>query len=186
MDLELPTEDALFKHTSDMFQSIFHNVVTTPIPNDINAEALVQLLHNHSFLITMSPIVTRHSEAGRDPRTRAVDYDVWENIAILPFGLWMYELQFSASFADKANGVISWIQAPLGFHSEANYTVRTARAGETETERLVLEESIQTTCPILFKPFVEWTMVPVRQKMHAKMIEKSRDVGSTATDALMH
>ena len=169
-----------------MFQSTFHNVVTTPIPNDVNAEALVKLLHNHSFLITMSPIVTRHQEAGKDPQTGAVRYDVWENITILPFGLWTHELQFDAFFQDTGDGVISWIQAPLGFHSQAIYTVRTAKAGETDNERMVLEESIETSCPVFFRPFVEWTMVPVRQKMHAKMIEKSRDGESTASDALLH
>jgi len=161
-------------------------VVVTPIPNDASPDIMVKLLHDHSFLITMSPIVTRHAEAGKDPQTGTVVYDVWENITIIPFGLWTHELQFRASFQDHADGVTSWIQAPLGFHSEAKYTIRAAKAGEADAASMVLEESIQTTCPIFFRPFVEMTMVPVRQKMHARIIERAQELQSTGAEASLH
>lgn len=164
-----------------MFRTTFSNNVTTAIPSDVNPQVLVKLLHDHSFLITMSPIVTRHSP--RDEEDGKITYDVWENIDLLPFGLWKHEIHFTAAFQDKGDGVVSWIEAPLGFNSKANYTVRGAKAGEEDSEAsgMVLEEEIESACSVVFKPFVEWTMVPVRKKMHAQLTEKAREMGNGAS-----
>ena len=157
------------------FRTSFHTLVTTPIPPDVDAKAIIDTLHDHSFLITMQPIVTRYDIKDRDPVTGQITYDVWENISILPFGLWKYEIQFTAAFTDKKDGTVSWIEAPMGFTSEANYTVKPGEQWDGEGGGWVLEESIETTCPILFKWFVESTMVDVRQKMHQQIFDGVRE-----------
>ncbi len=155
-----------------MWRTTFTNEVLTPVPQDVSPETLIKLLHNHSFLITMSPIVTRHQESDRELMTGKITYDVWENI--VPYSLWNYEIKFRCAFANKPNGVTSWIEAPMGFHSKAEYTV--GAEGAWEGGGNVIEEAIESSCSVLFKPFVEWTMVGVRRKMHAQIIAKAREV----------
>lgn len=173
-----------------MFYSTFINTVTTAIPSDIDARRVVDLLHNHSFVITLQPIVTRHSERSRE--VQIVCYDVWESIDLLPFGWWKQEIHFTATFEDKPDGVICRIEAPLGFGSRAEYTVRKTRSGELLSATpstvemgardeagalfpgMVLEEEIESNCFFLLKPFVEMTMVPVRKKLHSRIIEEAR------------
>lgn len=157
-----------------MWRTTFTNDVTTPLPKDVRPETLINLLHSHDFLITMSPIVTRHQERDRELTTGKITYDVWENIDLLPFGLWKYELHFNCSFANKPDGVVSWIEAPMGFNSKAGYTVRPE--GAWKGEGMALEEAIESSCNVVFKLFVEWTMVPVRRKMHAQIIAKAREL----------
>ncbi|KAK4545843.1 hypothetical protein LTR36_002407 [Oleoguttula mirabilis] len=170
-----------------MFRTTFTNTVTTPIPPDVNPDIVIELLHNHRFLITMSPIVTRHSPAtdGQEAGGK-ITYDVWEDIDLLPFGWWKHEIHFTAAFTDKLNGEISWVEAPLGFSSKADYTVRAARQEDYDAGvyadsdggggAMVLEEAIETSCSVVFKPFVEMTMVPVRQKMHAQVVERAWEI----------
>jgi hypothetical protein len=149
--------------------------VATPIPADIDAKALITALHDHTFIITMQPIVIRHSVRDRDPATGKLTYDVWEAISLLPFGLWKKELQFSVAFTDTTTGTISAIQAPMGFTSEATYTVKPGAEWDGEGGGWVLEEEIESECNVVFKWFVEGTMVPVRKKMHAQILEHVRE-----------
>lgn len=155
------------------FKTTFDNVVTSSVPKDVDQDILVKIFHDHKFLIHMQPIVTRHEMRERDPATGKLTYDVWENIDLLPFGLWKYELQFTTAFTDTKDGTISWTEAP-GFVSEATYTVKPGEALNGEGGEWVLEERIETTCPFLLRWFVEGTMVSVRQKMHQNIFDDVR------------
>jgi len=175
-----------------MFRTTFTNHVADPIPQDVHPDTVIKLLHNHDYLITMSPIVTHHEELDRDRETGKVSYEVYEKLDLLPFGLWKYEIRFTCAFQNKADGVVSYIQAPMGFNSKADYTIRTARhddgeailnayenigsGGTAGTTAMVLDEAIESTCSVLFKVFVEMTMVPVRRKMHAQVIAKAQEM----------
>ena len=166
-----------------VFRTTWHNNVTTPIPSDIDAESLVGLLHDHGFVITMSPIVTRYELRERDSETGRVTYDVWENIDLLPFGLWKHEIQFTTAFTDKRDGVVTWIEAALGFTSQANYTVRPVNETDDQDSGWVLEEAIESSASIVLKWFIEGTLVPVRKKMHAQMIETVREREKSARES---
>ena len=173
-------------NNATMFRTTFHNNVTTPIPSDLNTSLLLALLHDHSYLITMQPIVTRHSIRSRDQASGEITYDIWENIDLLPFGLWKREIQFQAAFTDTDTGVVSTVEAPMGFVSSAEYVIRPAGAKDSEGNDAVdgataeeggwvLEEKIESSCNVVFKWFVQGTMVPVRRKMHARILEKVRE-----------
>ncbi|KAK5723735.1 hypothetical protein LTR15_005435 [Elasticomyces elasticus] len=151
---------------------MFTNEVITPVTQDVRTDSIINILHDHSFLITMSPIVTRHKESDRELATGKVTYNVWENI--VPFKLFNYEIEFKCAFQDKPDGVISWIEAPMGFTSKADYTV--GPEGVWDGGGNVIEEQIESNCNVLLKPFVEWTMVGVRRKMHLEIIAKAREM----------
>ncbi|KAK3113223.1 hypothetical protein LTR53_009709 [Teratosphaeriaceae sp. CCFEE 6253] len=125
-----------------MWRTTFTNEVMTPVPQDVSPETLIKLLHDHSFLITMSPIVTRHQEVDRELMSNKITYDVWEVLDLLPFGLWKHEIQFRCAFANKPDGVVSWIEAPMGFTSRAEYSVGSGGAWEGGGD--VLEEAIES------------------------------------------
>ena len=161
-----------------MLHTTFRNTIETPVPKDVDPQSLIDILHDHSHLITMSPIVTRHELRDHDRATGKRTYNVWEDIDLLPFGWWKKEIQFQCSFEDQQNGVISWIEAPMGLTSKAEYIVHSGPAGDGQG--MVLEKRIESGCHVMFRPFVEWTMVPVRKKMHAQMLAQARDRAENA------
>ena len=158
-----------------MFRTKFHNSVTTPLPPDIDPKSVVSLLHDHAFLISLSPIVTGHEIRERDPETGWIIYDVHEVVSVLPFGLWQQPTTFQLHFRDKQEGVTSFIEASLGIKSEADYTVRLS---EGESGGWVLDEQIESSCNFLLKWVVVGNMMPVRRKMHQQIIEKIRERAS--------
>lgn len=157
------------------WRTSFHTLVTTQVPQDIDAKALIEAFHDHDFIITMQPIVTRHEVRDRDPATGKLTYDVWENINLLPFGLLKHEIQFTAAFTDKKDGTVSAIEAPMGFNSEATYTIKPGQDWDGEGGGWIIEESIESACNVLLKWFIEGTMVPVRRKMHEQILEHVRE-----------
>ena len=168
----------------------WHNDISDPIPTDIDPKAVISILHDHGFLITMSPIVTRYEEAGREPSTvefhsiagatnpglsDKVHYDVWENIDVLPGGLWKHEISFKCAFENQPDGVVTWIQAPMGLTSQATYRVKEVAGEGAIRSGWILEESIDSSCNVLLKGFVEKTMVNTRKESHARIMEKARE-----------
>ena len=156
-------------------RTTFENHVSTDIPQDVEPNALISLMHDHSFLITMQPIVTRHEIRERDPTTGRITYDVWENINLLPFGLWKHEISFTSAFTDLRGGVQSCVEAGMRFVSDAEISVKPGERWDGEGGGWVLHENIKSSCNVVLKWFVEGQMVPVRQKMHAQMIDAARE-----------
>lgn len=171
-----------------MFRSTFHNEVITPITDDVDPKNVIDLLHDHSFIITMSPIVTKHSEKAREgPK---ITYDIYEKVDLLPFGWWRHEIKFLCSFHDQHDGQVSELQAPMGVTSRATYTVRPTEQKDLQHDeegsmsKWVLEESIESSCSMFLKLFVEMTMVNVRRQMHVSVIAKAREMGGGQEDAV--
>ena len=158
-----------------VWRATFQNGVQTPIPKDVDPNAIISLLHDHSFLITMSPIVTRHEIRERDAVSGKITYDVWENINLLPFNLWKYEISFMAAFTDRRDGTTSDIEAGMGFVSQSKMTVKPGEQWDGEGGGWVLDEAIESSVNVLMKWYVEGQMVPVREKMHLKMIEAAKE-----------
>lgn len=159
-------------------RTTWHNDIATPVPTDCKRDEITNILHDHGFLITMSPIVTRYEEAQR--QGEKIKYDVWEKIDLLPFGLWKHEIKFNCSFENKSDGVTSWIEAPMGLTSKAVYSVKTpTNPKDVESGgEWVLDESIDSSCNFLLKAFVEGTMVSTRKKMHARILAKAKAAGT--------
>jgi hypothetical protein len=157
------------------WRTSFHTEVKTPVPEDIDAKAVIKAFHDHDFIIRMQPIVTRHEVRDRDPDTGKLTYDVWEHISLLPFGLWKREIQFTTAFTNKKDGTTTAIEAPMGFYSEATYTIKPGPTWDGEGGGWIIEESIESQCNVLLKWFIEGTMVPVRRKMHEQILEQVRE-----------
>ncbi|KAF2724772.1 hypothetical protein K431DRAFT_281723 [Polychaeton citri CBS 116435] len=184
------------KHKSKdpaMFRANWTDIITDPIPPNIKPQAVTDFLHDHVGLINLSPIVTRHQRKEASSPEEGEAYDVWENIDLLPLGLWKHEIHFSVSFADTPDGVVSFIDAPLGLQSKATYMVRRSnpdgpadvsapqspQAAERGPDReamwdggWVLEERVESSVSVFFKLMVEGQLVPTRKTMHQRLLKK--------------
>lgn len=167
-----------------MWRTTFTNTIATPLPPDLKPATLVHLLHDHRFLISTSPLVTRIEPTSPPYAAGKTTYEIWENIDVLPFGLWKKQISFTADFEDTADGLLSWVHAPMNLENHATYTVRNAasaadgqpESAEGEAGGMVLEEVVKTSCNVVFKWFVEMTFVPVHRKTHEAMIAKALEL----------
>ncbi|KXL49660.1 hypothetical protein M433DRAFT_2463 [Acidomyces richmondensis BFW] len=177
-----------------MFRTTFTNRIITPIPADVNPDRIIDLLHDDVFNMKVSPVLDRFSVKSREGNRTT--YDIWEGIDILPFGWWKQQIQFTATFEHKSDGVTIWVDAPAGVSHRAVSTVRRAEGDERQMgaadalewaksgknaairEAMVLEEIVDSSCPIFLKVFVGSTLVSVHKTIHERFIEKARQLCS--------
>jgi len=163
------------------WRTTFNNTISTPIPADVKSSDVVKGLHNHAFLISLSPFVVRHELASTSPSGKQT-YQIVDNIDFLPFGLWKREVTFTAAFEDKADGVISDIEAPAGLVIRNDYSVKSAAVGGNGGEEagagMMLVEEVTTSVNVLLKLFVQANLVSSHEKNHQKLIDWAREEGS--------
>lgn len=157
-----------------MSSTIWQNTLTTPIPADVDPSAIVKILHDHSYILSLNTIVTSHEKVKQEgPREI---YNITESIPILP-PIWKRSVTFQGSFENKDDGVWTWVTAPMGVNMHAKYVVRWKEEG-LEGSGWALEEEIETRCSLLLKGFVERTMLGSHRNMHQRFIERARERGT--------
>ncbi|GAB7350438.1 hypothetical protein MBLNU459_g1045t1 [Dothideomycetes sp. NU459] len=162
------------------FRTNWTHVLFTALPPAVDPASAVAFLHDHEALIKLSPLVTSYHQTSSDGRR--VSYDIRERISVLPRNLWDQEIQFSAVFEDRENGLWSELHAPLGLVSEVTYEVMQVKdesrfdvvdhEGEAIVTQWMLKETIDSSCNIAFKSFVDASMVPTRRKMAERLMNK--------------
>jgi len=175
-----------------MFRTTFTKRIVTPIPADVNPDRIIDLLHDDAFNMKVSPLLDRFSEKLREGNRTT--YDIWEGIDILPFGWWKQEIQFTGTFEHKPDGVTIWVNAPAAVSHRAVSTVRQAEGDERQMETadalewakrgdmaagrvlMVLDEVVDSTCPIFLKWYVASTLVSVHRMVHERFIERARQL----------
>lgn len=154
----------------------------TAVPSTVTSESVIAYLHNHQAIIGLSPLVTSSKRAATQRSGIQDEYNVHEEISVLPMGLYRKTISFKAIFEDRDTGVWSKVFAPLGFVSEALYTVERITAelaadvvddiGARIESEWVLKETITSSCNIIFKAFVDASLVPTRRTMAQKLMAK--------------
>lgn len=152
----------------------------TSIPSDVAPSSVVSFLHDHEALIGLSPLVTSHKRLATEGSE--IEYTVYEQIPVLPFGLWKTTISFKTAFKDQESGVWSKVHAPLGFVSEALYEVEEVKdehtpdifddKGKEIVSGWVLKETITSSCNFIFKSFVDASLVPTRRMMAKRLMAK--------------
>ncbi|KAI9678715.1 MAG: hypothetical protein M1817_005772 [Caeruleum heppii] len=147
------------------------------IPASIPTSTIIDAVHDHSFLITLSPLVTEHHQIPTD-RPNVTKYAVTEKIHYLPFGLFPAHITFTTEFEDVDDGVKSTVHVPAGFDGTYNYQVRRSDDGSR-----VLHEEAQFTCNMLLMSFVKNTMskahVDMQKKFFRLLDQRSHDNSNT-------
>ncbi len=160
-----------------VFDTEWQNTVTTPIPPEVDPQAVIEVLHDHALLISLQPLTSRHEVAEKHPETGWIAYHVFETI-----NLWLlkHEIKFKVSFNNTKDGLKSFVEASGGVVSEANYTVRSDEpshggVGDGKVLPWVMQEKIETSCSIFLKPVVASNMITARTKMHEKIMEEAKE-----------
>lgn len=154
------------------FQSRREVVIDQQVPSEVSRAALLAALHDHERMLKLSPLVFKsesipapegkihQSEIAGAPRKEdnTVWYRVWEKVP------WVGDISFTASFANRDDGVYSTVMAPMGLRMKVSWAV----IDDTSAPAVMrLHEVCELEGNTLLMPFITSTF----EKTHRTMQE---------------
>lgn len=175
----------------------------TILPESVKKEDVLSLLHDHSSMIILNPIVVEHEKVPGPisppptPREQddAVDmhqdndifssattakYNITDRISYLPGHLWDSTVTYAAWFADTPDGLRSFVQAPAGVEIRGSWRVRQIESPDgrdSEDLGIYLAEEAVVSCNSLLRPFIQSTMQKSHATLHHRFLERLMDEG---------
>jgi len=162
----------------------------TPLPSTIPRQLAIDMLHNHSEIITLNPLVLEHHPI-KAPRDAAADefystwYEITERIQYLP-GMGKMgsgKISFKGCFHDMPWGIQTHIYAPMNIDMRNNWRICGNQPDEppepkelgigAPAEGLYLREDIEIRCNITMVSFVKSQMRSAAKIMVDRMIKKA-------------
>jgi hypothetical protein len=116
----------------------------TPLPREISRETAVSMLHDHSAMIELNPLVLRHDmcdpppNASPDEAEHATWYTITDKINYLPGGLYSSEISYKAGFYNLPVGLQTHVFAPAGVDIKSKWS--------TSTQSIVGCRDVLLTC----------------------------------------
>ena len=179
--------------------------VITPIPSFIPRQLAIDILHSHSEIITLNPLVLGH-KAIPAPRNAAADeyystwYEITERVQVIPgagkFG--SSKIQFNGCFHDMPWGVQTHIYAPMGIETRNRFRVGGNQPGEppehpeigleelgVPKDGLYLREDIEIRCNISLVSFVKSQNKAASKEMVNRIIKKAELLDAGVLQAMM-
>ncbi|KAI6781956.1 uncharacterized protein J7T54_005167 [Emericellopsis cladophorae] len=180
--------------------------VITPIPGFIPRQLALDILHSHSEVITLNPLVLRH-KAIPAPQTATADeyystwYEITERVQVLP-GMGRAgskETTFQGCFHDMPWGLQTHIYAILGIDIRIRYRVGGNQPGFEPPEQrelgqaalaipaegLYLREDIEIKCNISLVSFVKSQLKAASKEMVDRIIRKAELLDAGTLQAMM-
>lgn len=168
--------------------------VITPVPGFIPRQLAVDLLHSHSEIITLNPLVLDH-KATPAPRKAAADeyystwYEIHQRIEYVPGvgSIGSGQIKFNGCFHDMPWGLQTHIYAPFNVDLRHKYSVGGNQPGLEPTmqrelgleslgapkEGLYLREDIEIRCNIAMMGFVKGQLRNASREMISRIIKKA-------------
>ncbi|OKL62872.1 hypothetical protein UA08_01836 [Talaromyces atroroseus] len=166
-----------------------HSTVThiTPLPSShVSRESVLALLHDHSAIITLNPLVTHHARCA--PPSHALPdeldsawYEITDRIEYVPGTGLTVDVTYTACMHDIPNGLQTHVHAPAGLEMRGKWQLLGWLPGEERSafeigaeqhqipkEGLYLREDCEMKCNVLLTPFVKRNI----QKSHKLLVEK--------------
>ncbi|KND88311.1 hypothetical protein TOPH_07072 [Tolypocladium ophioglossoides CBS 100239] len=180
--------------------------VVTPIPGFIPRQLALDILHSHSEVITLNPLVLEHRPIPA-PRTAAADefystwYEIVERIQYVP-GMGRAgsgRITFSGCFHDMPWGLQTHIYAPLGVDLRNRYRIAGNQPGLEPPEHreiglealgapadgLYLREDIEIKCNIAMVGFVMSQLKAASKDMVQRIIKKAELLDAGVLQGMM-
>jgi hypothetical protein len=174
----------------------------TPIPSHIPRQLAIDILHSHSEVITVNPLVLEHHPI-KAPRDAASDeyyatwYEITERIQFMP-GLGKMgsgKISFKGCFHDMPWGIQTHIHAPMNIDMRNNWRICGNQPGEppeakelgigAPAEGLYLREDIEIKCNVAMVSFVKSQMKAASKVMVDRMIRKAELLDAGVLQAMM-
>ncbi|OKL63185.1 hypothetical protein UA08_01886 [Talaromyces atroroseus] len=162
----------------------------TPLPSFIPRQLALDILHSHSEIITLNPLVLSH-RAIPAPRDAPAEeyysswYEIVERIQVVPGTgrLGGSKISFRACFHDVPWGVQTHVYAPMGIDLRHNYRVAGTQPGEPAEYRelginapatgLYLREDIEIRCNFAMVGFVKNQLKSATKVLVDRLIKKA-------------
>jgi len=174
----------------------------TPIPSNIPRQLAIDILHCHSEVITVNPLVLEHHPI-KAPRDAAADeyyatwYEITERIQVVP-GIGKMgsgKISFKGCFHDMPWGIQTHIHAPMNIDMRNNWRICGNQPGEppepkelgiaAPAEGLYLREDIEIKCNVTMVSFVKNQMKAASKVMVDRMIKKAELLDAGVLQAMM-
>ncbi|TKA59774.1 hypothetical protein B0A55_12222 [Friedmanniomyces simplex] len=156
----------------------------TPLPPSITRDTALALLHNHSAMIELNPLVVRHEPTTAPPNATAEEQLkckwvlITDTINYLPGGAAKSEVSYKAGFYDLPYGIQTHCFAPGGVDLKAIWRVGGNMFGERPeapelgiakpSSGLYLREDVEVRCNMFLSNFVKKNL----KKSHGTLVEK--------------
>ncbi|KAH7324248.1 hypothetical protein B0I35DRAFT_423789 [Stachybotrys elegans] len=179
--------------------------VVTPIPSFIPRQLAIDILHSHSEVITLNPLVLEH-KAIPAPQNAAADeyystwYEISERIQFVPgMGkMGSSRISFNGCFHDMPWGLQTHIYAPMGVDLRNRYRIAGNQPGEPPEVReiglenlgapadgLYLREDIEIKCNLTMVSFVKAQCKAASKEMVQRIIKKAELLDSGVLQGMM-
>lgn len=179
-------------------RSVFTHI--TPLPSHVPRDLVVDILHSHSEMIALNPLVTGHRRC--DPpaslalpdelEADAAWYEITDRIAYLPGGLLSGSVTYYGCFHDLPRGLQTHVHAPAGLEIRAKWQVGGNMPGEPRApvelgmeklriprEGLYLREDVDLRCSLVLLGMVKKNL----KRAHAGLVERLLERTSHLVDA---
>lgn len=180
--------------------------IITPIPRFIPRQLALDILHSHSEVITLNPLVLDHKPIPA-PRTAAADeyystwYEITERVQLIPGAgrIGSSKITFNGCFHDMPWGLQTHIYAPFNIDLRNKYRVGGNQPGVEEPEvremglealgapkdGLYLREDIEIRCNISLVSFVKAQLKASSKEMVQRIIRKAELLDAGVLQAMM-
>jgi hypothetical protein len=176
--------------------------VITPIPSFIPRQLAIDILHSHSEVITLNPLVLEHKPIPA-PRNAASDeyystwYEITERIQLVPGvgRLGASRISFNGCFHDMPWGLQTHIYAPMNIDLRNRYRIGGNQPGEppetkeigleTPADGLYLREDIEIRCNLTMVSFVKAQSKAASKEMVSRIIKKAELLDAGVLQAMM-
>ncbi|CZT22277.1 uncharacterized protein RCC_08146 [Ramularia collo-cygni] len=156
----------------------------TPLPREISRETAVSMLHDHSAMIELNPLVLRHEicdsppSATPDEAEHMTWYTITDKINYLPGGLYSSEVSYKAGFYDLPVGLQTHVFAPAGVDIKSKWSVCGNAPGEPREppelgvnaprDGLYIKEELDLRCNMFMTGFIKSNI----KKSHGVAVKK--------------
>ena len=173
----------------------------TPIPSHIPRQLAIDMLHSHSEIIELNPLVTG-VKAIKAPQTAPADeffstwYEINERIQFVP-GIGKSgagKISFKGCFHDMPWGLQTHVYAPMGVDLRNKWQIRGNQPGEPPESRelgsgappegLYLREDIEIKCNATMVSFVKKEMKASSRTMVDRLVKKAELIDSGVLSAM--
>ncbi|KAJ5286718.1 hypothetical protein N7478_002404 [Penicillium angulare] len=172
----------------------------TPLPSNVPRQLALDILHSHSEIITLNPLVLDHHPVPA-PRTAHADeyYSTWYEIAqrvqyVPGFGkLGAGKISFKGSFENAAWGLKTHTYPPMGIDLKSNFRIGgnhpdepldPQRVPDAPASGLYLLEEVEIKCSIALMSFVKSQLKAASKVLVDRLIKKAELLDSGALQAM--
>ena len=180
--------DLLPAPTPDMSKrAVFTNI--TKLPSHIARETAVEVLHDHDEMITLNPLVIRHTSSTPPPNATPEEvkvmswYEITDEIIYIPGTQVKGETSYKVGFYDIPLGCQTHVFAPAGVDIKAKWSVGGSLPHEEREsvelglnaprEGLYIREDVDLRCSVFVMNFVKRNMKKSHADLCGKLISKA-------------